>query len=569
MPQQDMGSKNMNINTNSPGHESAALTYEQWKNDFLRVVLRVTGIVFLIAILSAFSVNTLPNNIIYLSLVAIVFVAGIAPLPYSIRGFVLLATLFIGATNLLLLWGVEGEASMVYLGIIGLTALLYERRLEFITLILTAASILIVAALTINGQHTLYGWTGLSDEFYAIMVATWTDWITYLVDVAAVGLILIFAVRLLKGKFNSILEEAKRSLNELAATGTQLEARVDERTVELNAANIQISHRAEQFQAISEVARSIAVHQDLEILLSTITRLVSERFSFYHVGIFLLDEKRKFAVLRAANSEGGQKMLKRNHRLKVGHTGIVGNVTSTGTPRIALDTGVDTVYFDNPDLPKTRSEVALPLSLGGEVIGALDIQSTEANAFSNEEVAVFSVLADQLAIAIQNARSLAQARTAAAEAEKVARQLVGQAWSNIKSFTPIVGYRFDGSKPEPLNQPTNGQQAEDQKEAFSVPVQLRGESIGSLRIKPSVDGHQWSEDEIAIIRATAERVALAAENARLILESQKNAAKEQVIGEISTKIGAAINLDNILQTTLREMGRILPGAEISIQVENE
>jgi hypothetical protein len=90
-----------------------------------------------------------------------------------------------------------------------------------------------------------------------------------------------------------------------------------------------------------------------------------------------------------------------------------------------------------------------------------------------------------------------------------------------------------------------------------------------LHIKANSKGHQWTEDEIAIVRATAERVALAAENARLVLESQKKAAKEQVIGEISSKIGASINLDNILQTTLREMGRILPGAEISIQVENE
>jgi hypothetical protein len=140
---------------------------------------------------------------------------------------------------------------------------------------------------------------------------------------------------------------------------------------------------------------------------------------------------------------------------------------------------------------------------------------------------------------------------------------------NVRRFTPVVGYRFDGNKPEPLTQYTNGQQTEAQEEAFSIPVQLRGESIGRLHIKPISEDHQWTDDEIAIIRATAERVALAAENARLILESQKNAAKEQVIGEISSKIGAAINLDNILQTTLREMGRILPGAEISIQVENE
>jgi len=147
--------------------------------------------------------------------------------------------------------------------------------------------------------------------------------------------------------------------------------------------------------------------------------------------------------------------------------------------------------------------------------------------------------------------------------------LTGEAWANVRRFAPIVGYRFDGTKPEPLTQYTKDQQAESQKGAFSVPLQLRGESIGRLWIKPVSAGYQWTENEIAIIRATAERVALAAENARLVVESRKSAAKEQVIGEISAKIGAAINLDNILQTTLREMGRILPGAEISIQVEKE
>ena len=147
--------------------------------------------------------------------------------------------------------------------------------------------------------------------------------------------------------------------------------------------------------------------------------------------------------------------------------------------------------------------------------------------------------------------------------------MVGQTWSNIRQFAPVVGYRYNGNKSEPLIQPTNGEQVESQKDTYSVPVQLRGTTIGNMRIKSSSVGHQWTEDEVAIIRATADRVALAAENARLVLESQKRAAKEQVIGEISSKIGAAINLDNILQTTLREMGRILPGADISIQVENE
>lgn len=348
-----------------------------------------------------------------------------------------------------------------------------------------------------------------------------------------------------------------------------LEQRVAERTTELEQANQQVKRRAEQFEAIAQISRIIGSIQNQEELLARITRTISQYFGFYHVGIFLLDDNNQYAVLRAANSEGGKRMLKRGHRLEVGQTGIVGFVTSTGNPRIALDTGTDAVYFDNPDLPDTHSEMALPLKVGGQVVGALDVQSVEPNAFSREDINILSTLADQVSAALENARLHEEAQEALSKAEAAYRQLTSDTWSNIQRISPVAGYRFDGQKAEPLNKPANGTQPESQKEAFSVPMRLRGESIGRLRIKPATEGHQWSDDEIAIIQATAERVALAVENARLVFESQKRASKEQVIGEISTKISSAINLDNILQTTLREMGRILPGAEISIQVENE
>jgi hypothetical protein len=100
-------------------------------------------------------------------------------------------------------------------------------------------------------------------------------------------------------------------------------------------------------------------------------------------------------------------------------------------------------------------------------------------------------------------------------------------------------------------------------------VLLRGQEIGKLKVNSQGADRSWDQDEIAIVQVAAERAALALENARLLEDAQRRASKEQIIGEISSKIGASINLDNILQTTLREMGRILPGAEISIQVENE
>lgn len=394
--------------------------------------------------------------------------------------------------------------------------------------------------------------------------------ILWIVDLAPFVLGIVFGFI---GRREQALEQTNKSLHnsnkQLIDLQTQLEQRVTERTSDVEQANLKIQRRIEQFEAIAQISRFISTIKNLEELLQKITAVISQQFGFYHAGIFLISPDNEFAVLKAANSKGGQKMLDRNHRLRVGSEGIVGFVTRRGQPRIALDVGTDTVYFNNPELPDTHSEIALPLKFGDLIIGALDIQSIESNAFSNEDVEVFTVLADQIAIAIQNTRSLEQAQSAAAEAEALARQQVSQAWSDIKKLTPVVGYRFDGMKTKPLTKHTGGEQTGSPNEAFSVNVELRGEQIGKLRIAPPAEGHHWSKDEIAIIRATAERVALAAENARLVLDSQKRASKEQVISEVSAKIGASINLDNILQTTLREMGRILPGAEISIQVENE
>src|SRR5215208_4964784 len=154
------------------------------------------------------------------------------------------------------------------------------------------------------------------------------------------------------------LVASNRSLQDL---NLNLEERVANRTVELESANRRNERRARQFEAIAQVARATASNQQLQTLLASLTGVISEQFGFYHTGIFLMDENYEFAVLTAANSDGGKRMLKRGHRLRVGQTGIVGVVSGTGTPRIVLDVGIDAAYFDNPDLPDTRSELALPL----------------------------------------------------------------------------------------------------------------------------------------------------------------------------------------------------------------
>jgi len=337
-----------------------------------------------------------------------------------------------------------------------------------------------------------------------------------------------------------------------------LEQRVNERTQDLKG-------RTEQLEAVADVARSIASIQEIDRLLPAITRLVSERFGFYHVGIFLLDDDHEFALLQAANSEGGAKMLARGHRLRVGQQGIVGYVTSHGSARIALDVGEEAVYFNNPDLPETHSEVALPLKFGREIIGALDIQSTEVNAFSQEDVELFSILADQVSVAIQNAQSLEKAQRALREAEIASRQLTGQAWMGYSETSHTKGFRYDGVKPETLKNPSK---ATDDRDAFTVPVQLRGQTIGRLKLKASDSSRIWTEDELAIIESTAERVAIAMDSARLLDEAQKRATRETFLSELAAKLGTSFQIDSILRDTVEELGQTLKGSTITFQLVN-
>jgi GAF domain-containing protein/HAMP domain-containing protein len=366
-----------------------------------------------------------------------------------------------------------------------------------------------------------------------------------------------------------------------------LEGRVAERTIaltsrgqEMETLAAQEERRASQLQAIAQVSTIINTVQKTEELLPRITQVISDQFNYYHVGIFLLSEDGRYALLNASNSEGGQKMLARNHRLQVGAAGIVGYVTGTGVPRIALDVGDDAYFFDNPDLPDTRSEMAVPLRLGKKIIGALDVQSEKAAAFSQSDVELLSVLADQVSVALENARTFEQTRKSLLEAQNIYRQYLKTQWREFVQDENRFGYKYSLTKTEVLHSPQDtpgvleAQRSgevkitHDDSSRIAFPIKLRDEVIGVLGLKSQSD-REWTEDEIDIIRAVAERVAIAAENARLVTQTQRKAAKEETIGQITSKISSSVNMRNILQTTAEELGRALPGSEVVIQLREQ
>ena len=354
-------------------------------------------------------------------------------------------------------------------------------------------------------------------------------------------------------------EQAQIAANEeLLQLKNSLETRVTERTAELQ-------QRATQFEIVSSVARSITAIQNLDQLLPSICQVVSERFGFYHTGIFLLDERAEYAVLLATNSEGGRQMLKRGHRLRVGTAGIVGYVAGKGEPRVALDVGADAVYFNNPDLPTTRSEMALPLLIASRTIGVIDVQSEQVNAFDEESVAVLGILSNQVAVAIENARLFSQTREALAESQTIYQQYIKQEWARFAQTLKHSGYIYDGIKTTPLE----GNSPEPGAEGVKIPVKIRGLTIGTITVRSHNPLRQWTQEEINLAQAAADRAGLTIENVRLLTEAQRRASKERTISEITSHIGSSVNMRTIMQTAVEELGHALAGSEITLQLKNQ
>ncbi len=403
--------------------------------------------------------------------------------------------------------------------------------------------------------------------------------------ITTIGIVLIVLGNFRNRTESLRLEELRTVNRELEDLTGGLERRVAERTSELEAANRQTTRRASQLETITQLSKSIAQFKDLNELFSEVTGLISERFGFYHVGIFLVDGDGEHAILQAANSEGGKRMLARAHRLKLG-TGVVGYAAQSGQPRIALDVGADAVFFDNPDLPNTRSEVALPLKSRGETIGVLDVQSTEPGAFSTEDLQVLTALANQVSIAFENARLLTETRAALTQVQEVYNEFTRTEWSRAVSLAEQPGFRYNAGRiellenelrtPEVASAVESGRVAANQAEAsrekrgaVAVPVKLRGEVIGVLHIQSNDPDRQWLEDEVSLVEAVAERAAFAMENARLFQDARRRATKEQLISEASARIGGALNLENILMTTAEELERVLGGSEVLIRFQNK
>jgi len=370
-------------------------------------------------------------------------------------------------------------------------------------------------------------------------------------------------IGILVNAFNRMTTQLRRSI-------VDLEQRVADRTQDLENQTIRL-------RAAAEIARDIASASELSELLERSAQLILDRFNFYHVGIYILDKNREFAVLTASPTEAGRKMIADNHRLRVREAGIVERVAATGEPRITLDAGTDQIHFIDPVLPDTRSEMALPLKVESSVIGVLDIQSDQPQAFNQDDIAILQVMADQLATAIERTRLSQEVERNLSELERAYGQYTREGWKKFGDSGRLInqGYRFDNIRIEPVTElPALGNEAlatgrvvrsngVDAGSVVAIPIKLRGQTIGVVNAKLK---EGFGLNTLATIESAIERLAAALESARLYEEASLRADREQSISQVTSAISSSTEYEEILRTAVTEIGTMLNDTEVAIQI---
>jgi len=436
---------------------------------------------------------------------------------------------------------------------------------------ITGFLLVIVLASVIGGWRMLMVFSGLSifslislyileqTNIISPNIATPSD----AVDVSLAVIVIIATAFLLRTFINqqtAARQKARTSVSQIKAINRELKNNCAE-LAKQTAAN---QRRAHYLDATAQVAHGIATELDLETLLPKVVSLVSNQFGFYHTGIFLVDASKEYVVLKAASSEGGQRMLERGHRLRIGEQGIVGYVAQDGRSQITLDTKADARYFDNPDLPKTRSEAALPLKIGEQVLGVVDVQSTEPEAFNEDDITVLQTLADQIAVALHTAQLLKKTEESLAAQRRAYSKARRDSWKRFIREEPTIGYRYVQGNVVPLQhkQPIESENLPQ----ITLPVQLSGQAIGQVTAHKPGAQDKWTDDEIAMMETLISQLGAALESARLYQETQQRAAREQLTGKITARIRETLDIETILRTASEEIRRSLGLSEVVIQL---
>lgn len=314
---------------------------------------------------------------------------------------------------------------------------------------------------------------------------------------------------------------------------------------------------------------------------------------FYHAQIFLLDEAGRKAQLVSSTGEAGRTLIQREHSIGVGSQSVIGQATLRNTHIVARANDDNTIHQRNDFLPDTVLEVAFPLRVGQQVIGALDLQSTQKLSLPDDEIVTYQSLANSFALAIDNIRQFEiaeaqiqnnqqlaiQAQQSLQEIDRLNKRLLEQAWADylmsqkeqiglnidFKSNTVESSDTWSTALQQAMDDENLVQTAKDNDRLIAIPLKVRGQVIGAMEFELDEAGTIDPAD-LSLIQEVSERFGLAAENTRLVEESQRIAQREALINEIGSRLQTTNNVESTLTEAARSLNSVLNANRISIKL---
>ncbi|MDX2163532.1 MAG: GAF domain-containing protein [bacterium] len=387
------------------------------------------------------------------------------------------------------------------------------------------------------------------------------------------------ALGMIGGDYETPLPDVRRGdeFGEAASAFVQMRSRMKTMVDELES---RVALRTRDIEATQEISRYAATQRDANALMRDVVNLIVQRFpAIYHAQIFLIDADRQYAVVRASTGEVGRQLLERGHRLGVGSVSVIGQVTDQGRYILAKDAAVSQVHRRNEFLPDTRSELAIPLRVGETIIGALDVQSKQSDAFPDDMIRVLETMADNIAIAIENARLYEESVRRVREIEDTNREATRRAWQDYLRDQRVLSLSREAGVPLTQDDTISelrrralatgeiavGDQTGRNTYPVAVPIQLRGQTLGAVEWElPAGD---FSREKLELARELANRLALSLDNTRLFQESRRATERERLVNTIAARLTAQTSIDQILQTAVREVGQALRAPQVTIRLK--
>jgi GAF domain-containing protein len=481
------------------------------------------------------------NKWLYIGLLVLaVLLTNLRKLPYSIRAYFVLLYFYITAIANFQQAGLGGTGPLLLLAFSVLGFLLFANPMGISHTIIGVGTLLFYSFRVQNFFHWM-----IPAEILKFSSGEWLIVsIFYLVLSLIVGLALSYYIN----NLNKNMSIQRRLTLQVEKERNILEIKIEQRTHTLE-------RRLAQITAVSDISRSITSILDLQEVLQRAVDSLVERTKLYYSGIFLIDDSGRLAILKAGSGEAGKSMVANKHQLEVGGNSMIGWTTASRMARIALDVGAEAVRFNNPYLPETRSELAIPILSKGNILGALTIQSNRPNAFDEDDVRVFQGIADSLAAAVDNTRLFSQIQRDLEEIRSLNQHYLQQAWSETAELYGSLAYTYDNPRTDRSRE--NGQLVE-------IPLILRDQEIGRIVLEVGSEGISIVDKNL--VEAIASQTAIALESARLLEESQHKAFKEEKINQISASFSSSVNIDEILRVVVKELGTLPSVSEVAIHL---